>query len=211
MYVPPIFAVRDTAGLHALIESYSFATLVSTGADGMMSTHVPVLLDRERGPHGTLLVHLARANPHGRAMDGQDVLAIFLGPHGYISPSWYDTHPSVPTWNYAAVHAYGRARIVDDPARLADIVQRLTVQYESGRAQPWKMAGLPQEYVAGMLRGIVGFEIEIARLEGKHKLSQNRNATDRRNVIAALGASTNAEDRALAEYMARYAPPEADN
>jgi transcriptional regulator len=209
MYVPPVFAARDTATLQGFIESYSFATLVSSGPDGMVASHVPVLLDRGRGPHGTLLVHLARANPHARAMDGQEVLAIFLGPHGYVSPSWYETHPSVPTWNYAAVHAYGRARVVDDPARLEDIVQRLTAQYESGREQPWTTAGLSRDYMAGMLKGIVGFEIEIARIEGKHKLSQNRGAADRRNVIAALGASANAEDRALADYMARHAPPEA--
>jgi transcriptional regulator len=209
MYVPPIFAAKDLAALHAFIEAYSFATVVSSGPDGMVASHVPVLLDRERGPHGTLVAHLARANPHGRALGGSDVLAIFHGPHGYISPSWYETHPSVPTWNYAAVHAYGRAEMIDDPARLEDIVQRLTVQYEAGRERPWTTADLSREYVAGMLRGIVGFEVEITRLEGKHKLSQNRNATDRRNVIAALAASASADDQALAEYMARHAAPKA--
>ena len=208
MYVPPIFAARDADGLHDFIEAHSFATVVATGPDGLIASHLPVLLDRDRGPHGTLTVHLARPNPQGRTMDGQEVLVIFTGPHGYISPSWYETHPSVPTWNYAAVHAYGRARAVTDPAQLKDIVRRLTEQYESGRDTPWTMAGLPQDYVAGMLRGIVGFAIEITRLEGKHKLSQNRNATDRRNVIAALGASADPDDRALAEYMARHAPPQ---
>jgi transcriptional regulator len=209
MYVPPIFAEKNVDTLHALIDDYGFATLVSATAGGLTATHVPVMLDRARGPQGTLVAHIARANPHGRSLDGADVLAIFLGPHGYISPSWYQQHPAVPTWNYAAVHAYGRARLIDDPARLEAMVKQLVAQYESGRAQPWTADGLPRDYVNGMLRGIVGIEIEIARLEGKLKLSQNRNAVDRGNVIAALAAGERADDRILGDYMARHAAPKA--
>lgn len=206
MYVPVAFAARETDALHALIEAHAFATLVSVGPDGPIATHLPFLLDRERGPNGTLVAHLARANPHAALLDG-DALAIFLGPHGYVSPAWYGAHPAVPTWNYAAVHAYGRARRIGDAADLYAIVRRLVDTYEGGRARPWSMDGLPPDYTAGMLEGIVGLEIPIARLEGKHKLSQNRGVEDRRNVIAALGASASAEDRALADYMARHAPP----
>lgn len=209
MYVPPVFAEKNVETLYQLIDSYGFAALVSATPDGIVATHVPVMLDRARGAQGTLVAHLARANPHGRSLDGAEVLAIFLGPHGYISPSWYQQHPSVPTWNYAAVHAYGRARLINDGARLDAIVRQLVAQYESGRAQPWSVDGLSADYMTGMLRGIVGLEIEITRLEGKAKLSQNRNAVDRRNVIAALAASESAEDRALSQYMAQHAMPNA--
>jgi transcriptional regulator len=207
MYVPAVFAEKDLETLHALIEDHGFATLISNTPGGPVATHLPIMLDRARGPQGTLVAHLARANPHARALDGADALAIFLGPHGYISPSWYGQHPSVPTWNYAAVHVYGRARMIDDPARLDAIVRQLVEQYESGRAKRWSADDLPADYMKGMLRGIIGVEIEITRLEGKLKLSQNRNAADRKAVIAALNEGTSAEDRALGAYMARHAAP----
>lgn len=206
MYVPQSFVMPDESW-RSLVEANGFATLVSTGPQGVVATHLPVMLDADRGPSGTLVAHLARANPHGGALDGADVLAIFHGPHGYISPSLYAAHPAVPTWNYAAVHVYGRARLVTEPGRLRGIVGRLVEKYESGRAAPWSMAGLPETFIAGMLKGIVGVDIEIARVEGKHKLSQNRSTVDRRQVIAALAASEDAGDRELADYMARHAPP----
>jgi len=207
MYVPPAFAEKNLETLHALIEDHGFAMLVSNGPAGLVATHLPIMIDRARGTQGTLVAHLARANPHARDLDGADVLAIFQGPHGYISPSWYGQHPSVPTWNYAAVHAYGRARVVNDPAQLDAMVRALVHQYESGRGKPWTMDHLSADYMKGMLRGIVGIEIEIARLEGKLKLSQNRNAADRKAVIAALADSDSAEDQALGAYMARHAAP----
>lgn len=207
MYVPSVFKPDAAATLQALIEDYSFATLVSATPSGMVASHLPFLLDRARGPHGTLLAHLARANPHAQALDGAEALVIFLGPHGYVSPSWYGQHPAVPTWNYAAVHAYGRARLIADEARLRDLLGRLSARYEDGRPNAWRMESLPESYLAGMVKGIVGFEIEITRLEGKLKLSQNRGADDRRAVIAALEASDAAEDRALADYMTRHAAP----
>ena len=210
MYIPTAFAGKDVDTLHALIDDYGFASLVSMTPDGIVATHLPVMLDRSRGAQGTLVAHFARANPHGRSLDGADVLAIFVGPHGYISPSWYEQHPSVPTWNYAAVHAYGRARLINDGARLDAIVKQLVAQYEAGRPKPWSADVLPKDYMTGMLRGIVGLDIEITRLEGKLKLSQNRNAVDRRNVIAALAASASAEDRALSEYMVQHAMPKAE-
>lgn len=207
MYVPPAFVPVDPAALRELISDYGFATLVSGGADGLVATHVPVLHDPQPAPNGRLIAHIARANSHGAALDGAEVLAIFIGPHGYVSPSWYQTHPAVPTWNYAAVHVYGRARLVTDKARLCEIVAQLVDKYESGRPAPWSMSGLPERYLHGMLNAIVGIEIDVTRIEGKHKLSQNRDVEDRRRVIATLEESRDPQDRLLAAYMARHAPP----
>lgn len=209
MYVPAAFVPADPAAARELIAAYGFATLVSSGADGLVATHVPVLPEPPSGPapNGRLIAHLARANPHGAALDGAAVLAIFLGPHGYISPSWYATHPAVPTWNYAAVHVYGRARLVEDADRLREIVGRLVEKYEGVGEGAWSMAALPERYLRGMVSGIVGVEIDIERIEAKHKLSQNRDAEDRRRVIAALERSAEPQDRLLAAYMTRQASP----
>lgn len=207
MYIPSVFAVDKTATLMALIEAYDFATLVSSTRDGLVASHLPFLLARDRGPKGTLLAHVARANPHGAVLDNTNVLVIFNGPHGYVSPSWYHQHPAVPTWNYAAVHVYGRARLIADDAQLRDLLNRLSERHEDGRANPWHMNSLPETYLARMIKGIIGFEIEIERLEGKLKLSQNRDAADRRTVISALAESQSAEDRALADFMTHHAAP----
>jgi transcriptional regulator len=208
MYVPKNFAVDDPAILRQVMERHGFATLISSGPGGLIATHIPVQFEPVPGGQGRLVAHLSRGNPHGDTLDGAEVLTIFQGPHGYISPSWYAQHPAVPTWNYAAVHVYGRASVVRDATRLREIVSRLVDAYEGGRPQPWSMAGLPEKYTTSMLNGIVGVEIEIARIEGKHKLSQNRTVEDRRRVIAALGDSADANDRVLAAYMAEHAPPQ---
>ena len=208
MYVPPHFVPAEQAALRELMADYGFATLISGGPSGLVASHVPVLHDPEPAPNGRLIAHLARTNPHAKALEGAEVLAIFSGPHAYVSPSWYATHPSVPTWNYAVVHVYGRARLVTDEAALLRIVERLVDKYEAGRAAPWSMAGLSERYLRGMLRSIVGVEVDIERFEGKHKLSQNRDAEDRRRVIATLAASEDAQDRLLAAYMGRHAPPQ---
>ncbi len=207
MYVPAHFAIPDRAVLLGLIAEHGFATLVSQTPDGLMASHVPVIVDPARGTNGTLLVHLARNNPHAQSLDGADVLTIFKGPHGYVSPSWYAAHLAVPTWNYAAVEAHGRATRMTETTSLREIVARLVDQYESGRPKPWAMRDLSPDYLDGMLKGIAGFEIAITRIEGKHKLSQNRSRDDRAQVIAALAASERPGDRELSEYMARHAPP----
>ncbi len=207
MYVPSVFTVAEADTVHGLIAAYDFATLVSHGAGGLTATHVPVLCEPARGAHGTLVAHLARSNPHAAALDGADVLTIFQGPHGYISPSLYATHPSVPTWNYTAVHAYGRARLVTDPQALIGMLASLVEKHEGSRAEPWSMAGLSEKYVDGMVKRIVGIEIDVSRIEGKHKLSQNRSGVDRSRVIAALEASVHAHERELGAYMAHHAPP----
>jgi len=207
VYVPRAFVVDDPVAIREFIARYGFATIISAGPDGLIATHVPVQYETAAGTQGRLLAHLARANPHAAALNGADVLTIFQGPHAYISPSWYAVHPSVPTWNYAAVHVYGRARLVNDASRLHDIVTKLAAAYEEGRPQPWSMTGLPDRYVENMLKGVAGIEIDITRIEAKHKLSQNRSTEDRTRVIAALSASPEPHDRELAAYMSQHAPP----
>ena len=203
MYVPQHFA-GDAAAIDEIVASHDFALLVTTGAQGPEATHLPLLLDRSRGPQGTLLGHLARANPHAEALDGREALAIYSGPHGYVSPRWYAAAPAVPTWNYVAVHVHGRARVVRDKARLVELVDTLSRRYEGDGT--WSVAGLPERFLAGMVEGIVGLEIDIERIDAKFKLSQNRPPADRRNVIAELERGG---DAALAAAMRRFAPPPA--
>jgi len=200
IYLPDAFRETDRNALHELIESYGFATLISPDASEPLITHLPLLLERGRGAHGTLLGHVARANPHWQALqDRPGVVAIFHGPHAYVSPSWYGVHPSVPTWNYAVVHASGRARLLHDPQALDQITKRLVETFEGPRSQPWHMQ-LPSDFHQRMLGAIVGFEIEISQLSGKFKLSQNRTLDDRHRVVTALEAGGAAE-RELAALM----------
>lgn len=203
VYIPPLFAACDQSAVFDLMERHSFATLVTHGTRGLLASHLPFLLDREVGEHGTLVAHMARANHHWREFaDGVEALVIFQGAHGYISPAWYEEHPSVPTWNYAVAHAYGTPRIIDDEAGVRRILERLVITHESGRDQPWAM-NLPEDYYASMTKGIVAFEIRINRLEGKFKLSQNRPDVDQRHVLDRLSGSDDPAQRALAHAMRR--------
>ena len=202
MYLPKSFHIEDRPELQAFMRAYNFASLVTQHAGAPFASHLPFMLDGERGPHGTLLAHMARANPQWRDFAaGGEVLVMFQGPHSYISPAWYETQPSVPTWNYAVVHAYGVARIVEDHATLHHMLEMLVDTHEAAFAQPWRME-LPQDYLDKMIRAIVGFEIEITRLEGKLKLSQNRSEHDQQRVVAALGQSENPLERGVAALMA---------
>lgn len=160
-------------------------------SEGMIASHAPMMLDPGPGPYGTLIGHLAKANPHARSADpAVQTLVIFQGADGYITPSYYAAKKEhgkvVPTWNYAAVHAYGTLEVFDDPARLLEVVTRLTERHEAVRAQPWAVNDAPDDFVQGMLRGIVGIALPIARLEGKVKMSQNRPAADQAGVIEGL-------------------------
>jgi transcriptional regulator len=204
MYVPTHFDPADVAWCHALMARESFALLVTTGADGLpFATHLPLLLDADRGPHGTIVGHLAQANPHARLLaEGRPTLAVFQGPHAYVSPGWYATHPSVPTWNYVAVHASGRPRLLEEPARVTALLARMVATYEAGRAEPWRFDSLAEDYVTAMTRAIVAFELPIERLEGKAKLSQNRPAEDQAGAIGGLEASADPLARATAALMA---------
>jgi transcriptional regulator len=201
MYIPKAFQQEDRATLHALMQHYSFATLV-TQHDGLpFASHLPLTLRPDDGPQGTLVGHMARANPQWHDFTPtQEVLTIFQGPHAYVSPSWYALHPSVPTWNYAAVHAYGVPQIIDDSTELYMMLQSLVQTYEAPRSQPWHF-DLPEDYLQQMMQGIVGFTIRISRLEGKCKLSQNRPLGDQQRVAVALEHQGDALSAGVADLM----------
>jgi transcriptional regulator len=191
VYVPPLFKEDRIDVLHDAIRRTGLATLVTLAADGLIASHVPMLLDPDPAPYGTLIGHLARPNPQARgAVPGVQALAIFQGPDVYITPSWYATKREngkvVPTWNYVAIHAHGPVEFSDDTERLRDVVTRLTEREEQARADPWAVSDAPAAFIDGMLKGIVGFALPIARLEGKWKMSQNRPAQDRAGVVAGL-------------------------
>ncbi len=196
MYNPPLFKEDRIEVLHDAIRRAGLVTLVTQTADGLIASHAPMLLDTEPAPYGTLIGHLARPNPQARGAIGEG-LAIFQGPDAYITPSWYATKRQngkvVPTWNYVAIHAYGAVEFFSDPERLRDVVTRLTERQEAGRAQPWAVTDAPADFIDGMLKGIVGFAMPIARLEGKWKMSQNRPAEDRAGVISGLEAEQRPE------------------
>ena len=201
MYIPKAFREDDINTLHKLMREYGFATLITQHEGVPFATHLPFILDAQRGPNGTLLAHMARANPQWHHFaSAQDVLVIFQGPHAYISPSWYEVELSVPTWNYAVVHAYGLPRLIEDQVKLYNLLKSLIHTHEAHFEKPWPF-NLPDDYLQKMMHGIVGFEIEISRLEGKFKLSQNRTEAERENVIAALQESR--DTLAVAELMTR--------
>ena len=197
LYIPEHFRVDDFEAQVAFVRRNGFADLISASGRGELHvSHLPLLPRVEAPGKLRLLGHVARANPHWQVLESAaSVLAVFWGPHAYVSPTWYENHPSVPTWNYAVVHAHGRARLVEEP-QLHETLLELSAAYESGRAKPWRMSELPSAYVDAMLKNIVGFEIEVERLEGKFKLSQNRPAEVPR-LVAALEAEGEAETAAL--------------
>jgi len=189
MYIPAHFRENDIYALQQFIQKYSFGILVTQHEGTPVANHLPFLLDAGRGSQGVLRAHMARGNAQWRLLDeAKEVLVIFQGPHSYVSPSWYrdDVAESVPTWNYAAVHAYGRPRLIEDSKELLRILQESVAENEAQFAKPWHLE-MPEESLQKKLRAIIGFEIEITRLEGKFKLSQNRSAADQQRVITALG------------------------
>lgn len=206
MYNPKHFQESRPEVLGAFMRAHPFATLVSFGGDGLIGTHLPMLWDPEPGPHGTLTGHIARPNSHAKgAREGVESLAIFHGAQAYISPNWYPTKREhgkvVPTWNYVAVHAYGTLRIIDDAEWLRRLVTRLTDLHEGFSAVPWKVTDAPNSFIDQMLKGIVGVELALTRVEGKWKLSQNRPEPDQAGTIAGLDARGDAESRAIAAAM----------
>jgi transcriptional regulator len=202
MYTPPAFREEDISTLHALMLANSFAILVTQEQGAPLATHLPFLLEAERGPYGTLLGHMARANSQWHAFEqGQQALVIFQGPHAYISPSWYEPVPgNVPTWNYAAAHVYGIPRILDDEAVLRRMLTAKVNTYEAGSAHPWTLDMTPEQFHS-KAKGIVGFEMEITLLEGKLKLSQNRPESDQHNVARILSQSEDATTAAVGALM----------
>jgi transcriptional regulator len=201
MYVPAHFAESRPEALHRLIEENPLGILVTNGKSGLDANHVPFHLDKGSGQHGRLHCHVARSNPVWQEIaTGDEVMVIFRAAHAYISPNWYpskrDFHKQVPTWNYLVVHAHGRATVHDDERYVRGVVARLTNTHEARQAAPWKMSDSPREFIDAMVKAIVGVEIEITRLTGKFKLSQNKETRDIRNageVLKAQGESVLAE------------------
>ena len=201
MYLPGVFAQTDLGTLHDFLDRHGFALLCSVGPGGTpFASHLPLLLDRRAGPNGTLRGHMARANPHWKFADGQGVLAVFSGPHAYVSPSWYEAEDVVPTWNYVAVHVTGTFHAVHDPAELAGLVRETVAYFEAGREAPWRFTG-SADYFDRMLRGIVGFRVEIAAVEGKWKLGQNHPPERREKVVRALRSQQDGDAQAVARLM----------
>ena len=201
MYIPAPFAETRIDVLHAQMREHSFATVVSFGEAGLVASHLPLLLDPDRGPSGTIVGHLARANPQWREFSPErDVLVIYQGPHAYISPSWYTTPYAVPTWNYVAIHAYGRPKLIEDEAGIYRIVEATVKTHEARFSYQWSLDER-REYAEKLLKQIVGFEIEITRLEGKFKLGQNRSRADQNGVVEALAQQGDPRSGALADIM----------
>jgi len=211
MYLPAHFEESRREVLDALIDAQTFGSLVTHGPNGLDANHLPFEYDAARGPLGTLRAHVARANPVWReAATAPDALVIFQGPAAYISPTWYpskhETHRQVPTWNYIVVHAHGRMIVHDDEAFLRGLVARLTRKMEAGEPTPWKMGDAPADYLAQMLGAIVGIEIEVTKLTGKWKLSQNKTPADIRNAGETLLGRETDEQQALGRAMLDAAP-----
>ncbi|KZC16407.1 transcriptional regulator [Rhodanobacter sp. FW510-R12] len=200
MYTPKHFVETRVEALHGLIRAYPFATVVTRAADGLTANHLPFELVGE-----VLHGHVARGNELAQ-LDGAEVLLIFQGPDGYISPNWYpskhETGREVPTWNYAVVHVHGRLRVIDDAIWLRRLLETLTDHHEAGQPQPWKITDAPDDHIEKSLRAIVGLEVAIGRIEGKFKLSQNHPARNRAGVVAGLRERDGDGDAELAALMA---------
>lgn len=207
MYRPKHFDESDAERMHAMIREHSFGALVSAGDRGIVASHIPFTLDSECGALGSLFGHVARANDQWRAFDGDaEVLVIFQGPHAYVSPAWMPGERNVPTWNYVSVHVSGRPRLIDEPDIVRARIEGLVATNEASRTKPWKTTDVPADFVDGMLGGIVAFDLPIDRLEGKWKLSQNKNDADRRGAIAGLEAEGGLAGCDVAKEMRRTLP-----
>ena len=206
MYLPKHFEETRVEVMHALMAAHPLGLLVSNGADGLQANSIPFMVDPNPAPNGTLIAHVARANPLWREAAGTPVLVVFQGPQAYVSPSGYASKAEhgkvVPTWNYIMVQARGRLRAIEDPAWLHALVSRLTERHEANRPAPWEVSDAPLDYVEKMLGAIVGIEIEVEAITGKWKVSQNRSAADREGVARTLAAE-GGEAEAMAQAVRR--------
>lgn len=200
-----MFVARDAAATEGVIRDYPFAALITARAPEPQISHLPLLFHSAPRPNGELIGHMARANPHWRQFADGPTLALFQGPHEYVSPSWYaEPEKAVPTWNYAVVHVYGRVELVVDRAATIAILHEMIERFESGRPAPWRLQ-LEGRQLEAMVGAIVAFRMVIERVDTKLKLSQNRSAVDRQRVMAALRAEDTANASATADWMQRYA------
>jgi transcriptional regulator len=212
MYLPKNFEESRVDVMHALIQEHPLAVLVTLGPSGLNANHLPIEIDPEPAPFGTLRGHVSRANPVWRepATD-VEALVVFQGPARYITPAWYatkrETGKVVPTYNYAVVHAYGVLRAVEDAAWLRELVERLTNRFEATRDEPWQVTDAPESFIAAQMNAIVGIEIPITRLLGKWKMSQNRTAADRAGVVQGLHATGDHDAATVARLVGRTLEP----
>ena len=209
MYVPEAFRLSDRGRVAEVLRAYDFALLVTAPEGRAQASHLPFLYEPDEGPEGTLYAHMARSNPQWRdfaalAAAGQEALVVFQGPHSYISPTWYATkQPTVPTWNYVAVHACGLPEIIEAPAAARALIERLVARQEAGLTPPWSTAGLSEKFMEGMLRGLVAFRIPVARLEATAKLSQNKTAGQLAAATAVLEGAEAPPARETGAWMRR--------
>jgi len=206
MYQPPHFREDSLAVQHSLIRAHPLGLLVTLGGSGIVANPLPFVLDAQASPRGTLKAHLSRANTQWQDFDpSQEALVVFQGPEAYITPSWYAAKREhgkvVPTWNYAIVQAYGRMRVIDDPSWLLQQITAMTDVHEAAQPEPWAVDDAPAPFVAAQLKGIVGVEIEITRIEGKWKVSQNRSEADRLGVAAGLRLAQDDDSRHMADLV----------
>ncbi len=211
MYNPAHFEEKDVATMHALMREHPLATWVTMGAGGLTADHMPFMVDPSRGPCGTLICHVARANPVWKSLvSGTPSLVIFQGANSYITPSWYATKKEhgkvVPTWNYATVHAHGVATAIEEKAQLLALVTRLTNTHERSSTQPWQVSDAPSDYINTLLGAIVGIEMPISTLQGKWKVSQNQPKANLAGVLSGLAARGAPDDAAMASMIQNKAP-----
>jgi transcriptional regulator len=208
MYVPPRYRVTDDSEIDRFVRAHGFATLVSHGREGLMATHIPVELDYESDGVRRLRGHVSKANPQWKQLaDSSEAMIVFLGPHTYISPTWYD-HPNVPTWNYQAVHFYGTVQLTPSPDELSPALRTLSEHYEPVASSPprFDFDAMPGDLRAAELKGIVGFSMRVTRVEASFKLSQNRHEADRARIVAELLSRGDDASRQIAEAMTRKLP-----
>jgi transcriptional regulator len=207
MYIPPVFKDTELASIHETMRSARLASFVTCTASGLVCTPLPLFLDEREGEQGVIYGHLARANTQWTETPICDALAIFNGPDAYVTPSWYESKKEhgkvVPTWNYAAVHAYGVVEFFEDADRLYEVITRLTDLYERPRAASWAVTDAPADFIKAQLRGIVGLRMPISRIDAKRKMSQNRSEADRAGVAAGLAESDREKDRHVATMVAQ--------
>ena len=206
MYIPKHFEQPSVEAMHALMSTNPFATLVTHGPEGLCANHIPIEVHEDPKPYGTLVGHVARANPVWRdASNNQESMVIFQGANAYITPSWYPSKKEsgrvVPTWNYAVVHAYGHMRVVDDPQWVKAHIEKLTNRQESSFPHPWAISDAPIEFTEKLIGGVVGIEMVITKLEGKWKMSQNRPESDRDGVARGLRSLGTSSALKMAEYV----------
>jgi transcriptional regulator len=207
MYQPPYHREDRLPVQHALIRAYPLGTMITSGPGGLAGNPIPFILDEKAGSNGILKSHIARANRQWREFDPQsEAMVVFMGPQTYVSPSWYVTKQEsgkvVPTWNYACVHVYGLIRLIEDRDWLYSQIRELTELQERDRTSPWSVDDAPPGFITSMIEAIIGIEITISRIEGKWKVSQNRNEADRQGVIVGLTESGDVTDRAMADLVA---------